>query len=442
MSYPAARLMSAAIPVDRAHPVPDAFRKVVLPAVLDLAERKGVLGIPLVPLDTVIPAGADAYQEHATVHHRATGEVVFAMEVRFAAPAEQTVGFTVAPCDEASCSWLLAIAAVGVVLLRGARSAEGEEKVITPCPRHAPACQGGGIPGSEGSRRNFRPPKLARTSSGSRRPRTAVRACQHGAPQATVGHDRRVLPDEDAASAREIIAYFRAAQREASLVATAALDATSSGMDAGRTIVEEVGGFYDAYLQRLVPPFRSDCSAGCDFCCHFYASATVPEVIGIAALIFETWTAEEREELLVRLERYRAETSALTPREVPLSRRPCPLLRNRRCSVYDVRPLACRGWHSKDVEACKKMFAFPTASTTRVPMDVRGALTTQLSRGIADGVARRGCMSTKVGLVSGLATVLRNPGAADAWRQGQRSFAEASDKALRRAMPDLDVQPA
>lgn len=33
---------------------------------------------------------------------------------------------------------------------------------------------------------------------------------------------------------------------------------------------------------------------------------------------------------------------------------PCPLLQDDRCSVYEVRPLTCRGYNSTSVDACRK----------------------------------------------------------------------------------------
>ena len=33
---------------------------------------------------------------------------------------------------------------------------------------------------------------------------------------------------------------------------------------------------------------------------------------------------------------------------------PCPLLVEGRCSVYEVRPLICRGYNSTNVDACRK----------------------------------------------------------------------------------------
>ena len=38
---------------------------------------------------------------------------------------------------------------------------------------------------------------------------------------------------------------------------------------------------------------------------------------------------------------------------------PCPLLRDNRCSVYNIRPLTCRGYNSTSVEACKAAHVSP-----------------------------------------------------------------------------------
>ena len=38
---------------------------------------------------------------------------------------------------------------------------------------------------------------------------------------------------------------------------------------------------------------------------------------------------------------------------------PCPLLVDELCSVYEARPLVCRGYNSTDVEACRRAHANP-----------------------------------------------------------------------------------
>ncbi|MBT5433933.1 MAG: YkgJ family cysteine cluster protein [Alphaproteobacteria bacterium] len=106
--------------------------------------------------------------------------------------------------------------------------------------------------------------------------------------------------------------------------------------------------------QQASPPERAvACRAGCSLCCHNWVSVTAPEVLliarelhgrehggGMAAAVHQAATAGlglDRDELLER-------------------RLACPLLVDGLCSIYPVRPLACRSFFSFSLEACQKVF--------------------------------------------------------------------------------------
>ena len=99
------------------------------------------------------------------------------------------------------------------------------------------------------------------------------------------------------------------------------------------------------------------CAAGCSYCCHSSTvHASTPEILRIAAWSKEHHTPEE-------LEALKARATAVAARIAPLDlggrareKVACPLLdpASGRCSVYEVRPIACRAYHSGSVEACKR----------------------------------------------------------------------------------------
>lgn len=97
------------------------------------------------------------------------------------------------------------------------------------------------------------------------------------------------------------------------------------------------------------PRPKPACSEGCSHCCRNPISATVPEVLSVAR-VCEMMIPGEREALIDRLK---------------CNNPVCALLANKRCQVYDSRPLACRGCVSLSRLACAKSFGKSGSIPTR-----------------------------------------------------------------------------
>jgi len=103
-------------------------------------------------------------------------------------------------------------------------------------------------------------------------------------------------------------------------------------------------------------PVQVACKAGCNFCCFIRVSALAPEALRIADHIEKHFTKEVRDETLISIDRFLAIATTMTPRERFLKPTLCPLNKNGLCTVYDVRPAACRSHHSYSVEQCQIAF--------------------------------------------------------------------------------------
>jgi len=115
-------------------------------------------------------------------------------------------------------------------------------------------------------------------------------------------------------------------------------------------------------LWRTQSGARVACGQGCSWCCYTQVHPTAPEVLRIADHIRDTFSDDEREALLTRLEELDRLVRGLTMRELMNLRLPCALLVDGRCSVYRVRPLICRGWNSTSERRCA---AIHTKTETR-----------------------------------------------------------------------------
>jgi Fe-S-cluster containining protein len=103
---------------------------------------------------------------------------------------------------------------------------------------------------------------------------------------------------------------------------------------------------------------RLDCKEGCWYCCCKPGVLTmVPEFLRILDHVQATFRADEIADLTKRARAYAAQMAGRSFDDPVDESVPCPLLRDGRCSVYEVRPLVCRGYNSTSVDACRKAHA-------------------------------------------------------------------------------------
>lgn len=119
----------------------------------------------------------------------------------------------------------------------------------------------------------------------------------------------------------------------------------------------------DAEAARAIARDPADppaCSAGCSYCCHVHVDATPAEVLAVARHLTES-RSQDLSSLVERLEAHVRVVSAMTHDERWSAKVPCALLGDDgRCTIYDVRPLRCRAFHSSSAETCRDAFAGDT----------------------------------------------------------------------------------
>jgi Fe-S-cluster containining protein len=178
-------------------------------------------------------------------------------------------------------------------------------------------------------------------------------------------------PDSSDAFAREV--ERRASQqrldvflssRDAARGLTA--DALDSGISSARLIdlAGNLARYADAAIEIVTEEYRPrlDCKEGCSYCCcKPGVLISIPELLRILDHLHTTFDREAIESVRERARRYVGQLEgrsfdAPTDQSVP-----CPLLRDGRCSVYEVRPLTCRGYNSTSVDACRQAHASTNA---------------------------------------------------------------------------------
>lgn len=84
----------------------------------------------------------------------------------------------------------------------------------------------------------------------------------------------------------------------------------------------------------------SACKTGCFHCCLQPIPLTPLEVLGIRFFIKEKLTAERRTKLLLH-----AQSISQLSGQASYNGSECPMLLDKRCAIYSVRPIACRRYN-------------------------------------------------------------------------------------------------
>jgi hypothetical protein len=80
----------------------------------------------------------------------------------------------------------------------------------------------------------------------------------------------------------------------------------------------------------------------------------VPEFLRILDHVRSTFSADAMSALGARARRYASQIEGRSFDDPTDESVPCPLLVDGRCSVYEIRPLVCRGYNSTNVDACRR----------------------------------------------------------------------------------------
>jgi Fe-S-cluster containining protein len=169
------------------------------------------------------------------------------------------------------------------------------------------------------------------------------------------------------------------------------------------------------------------CREGCSYCCcKPGVLVTIPEVLRILAHVRETIDPRRLAELKARAARYVAQLHGRHFNDPVSDSIPCPLLVEGRCSVYDIRPLVCRGFNSASAEACRN--AHGTADRVIPMFAILKDVTDGITIGIAQQFKHAGLPGVVVDLGTALHIALERDSIVDAVVRGDRPFEAAEDE--------------
>ena len=247
---------------------------------------------------------------------------------------------------------------------------------------------------------------------------------------------RLLLPPEIGRPPAEILADLRPIAERVRLVTRARLLQASAGDGSDP---ERITAAIDALGAELAQAYERDfeaqrgrdanlqarfaaveCRRGCSYCCHMNVAVTPLEAARIAAGLRRRPDGDRRSALLgadVRLGRRGAEARLAM-------KQPCPLLVEGACSIYEMRPLACRALLSLSAQLCElEAEAAASGRPSSVPTLVTPRL---IAAGYISGEVAAmddlGLASHLAELTAAVALLLREPAALERWLAGEDAF--------------------
>lgn len=124
-------------------------------------------------------------------------------------------------------------------------------------------------------------------------------------------------------------------------------------VELARSAMAGASKLIDGFLA-LAPERAPACRAGCAHCCHQAVGVSAPEVLAIHDHLRSTRAPAELASLAARIRDADDRTRGMTAAERLSPELACPFLEREQCSIYEARPLACRGKYSLDAEACAR----------------------------------------------------------------------------------------
>jgi Fe-S-cluster containining protein len=183
----------------------------------------------------------------------------------------------------------------------------------------------------------------------------------------------------------------------------------SRGQAAVLRLAEQVHQGMSATIDALPSKAQHACAPGCSFCCYLPVDVLAPEAFRIAAHLKQTRAPGELADLVYRLGAHGQQDFGV---------RPCVFLANGRCSIYEVRPMVCRGYNSLSKERCEAFYHDASVDLKGTKDCVAGRLVDAMEEGVIAGLNALGLDAQWYELPSAVLRALATTDGPARWAQG------------------------
>ena len=171
---------------------------------------------------------------------------------------------------------------------------------------------------------------------------------------------------------------------------------------------------------------RVACRSGCTYCCMFPVAASAPEVLAVATFVHERFGEGQQAALNKRVEANILATDGMDMSQRDRIRLDCPFLEAGKCSVYEVRPVACRGYSSYSVEDCREDYEHPGTGVEGHTNGLRELVYGAIREGLAVACKSASVEHRLLELVRAYKIASEDSTLAETWRSRPETFATAT----------------
>lgn len=170
------------------------------------------------------------------------------------------------------------------------------------------------------------------------------------------------------------------------------------------------------------------CRSGCNYCCHYHIYVSATEAFAIAEYLHKA--PESTKTLyLSRLKTNAAQAEKLgVDLHIKTNIRCAFLAEGGECSIYALRPGACRRHHSLDVTPCKATFEDSNFDGQNPQSPEHVAAEAGFSNASTAAAKHVGFDHSVYEMSGAILEAMTNPSSGKRWKAGKRSFLSVSDR--------------
>lgn len=187
---------------------------------------------------------------------------------------------------------------------------------------------------------------------------------------------------------------------------------------------ESIDGLIESFIKRCsIEGIPVDCHKGCGFCCSQAILASNHEIMVIWQYMSEHLDADTvfkiRSHTLIKHEK----TRGMSAMEFLHYIHPCPLLLDGSCTIYPVRPMACRCYLSSNLQSCIEQHDKPEDRTAVAALfDFPLQAGRGMNEGIRSALMESGLIPSEWLLEFFMAALFEDGQKTDLWLSGDRPF--------------------
>ena len=191
-----------------------------------------------------------------------------------------------------------------------------------------------------------------------------------------------------------------------------------------------IDSLLDAFRNRVTASgSQIDCRRGCSWCCYQQVLVNPAEMLLITDYIGRNFNDKMKKAILQRAIEKDEKVKSLPAEEALQQKIPCPLLLDGTCSIYPVRPMACRIYLSSSLDSCLREFHHPEKPDTYPRLfDFPLHAGRMMNSGMIHYLSERGVTVYENRLEKILRLLLEKPEKTDNWLTGTEDFSEGREQ--------------